>query len=178
MPQTPQKFEDWTPPWAEGEFDADRAAKLIHSLKVDKETLQERVNETASERDQYKNSLDEKSREGESEVDRLKRELADRDTRLAEAGKTSLETMKLRAALKVGLRAEHVNRLVGETEEELEADAKVLLDSFGGQAKQDDENPPPRTRPRPRRTPGDPAPENGDDLTVEQMLAAVPRNAF
>ena len=32
-------FEDWTPPWKEGEFDAEKAAKLIYDLHSDKQTL-------------------------------------------------------------------------------------------------------------------------------------------
>lgn len=175
------KYEDWTPPWGEGEFDAERAKKLIYDLRVDNEIQKERVAEVGTERDsikterdQLKNDIDSKAREGESEVDRLKRELADRDNKLVEAGKTSIETLKLRAALKAGLGEEHVNRLIGSTLEELEADAKTLKKSFGGTGKPDsEEKETPRGRPRPRRNPIDPDPGD-DEMTVDQMIALAP----
>lgn len=172
-------LEDWKAPWevegADQGIDKDRLKRYLYDLQVDKDRLQGSNARLTTERDALKGQLDEKAREGESEADRLKRELAETQQKLEEAGKTSIETLKLRAALKAGLEEKHVNRLVGTTLEELEADAKELKESFGGSGKTPvEEKDTPRGRPRPTRNPADPDPSGEDDLTVEQMLASAP----
>lgn len=168
------KFEDWTRPWKDDEFDADKAAKLIYDLKVDKETLQEKVTTVTGERDQLKSEIDSKAREGESEMDRLKRENEELKGKVESGASASLETMRLRAALKAGLSADHVGRLIGTTQEELDSDAETLKKSFGSSGKQQDDTDP-RGRPKPVRTPGDPDPDSGPDIDVDAELAKLPR---
>lgn len=42
-------FENWTPPWKDGEFDAEKAKKLIYDLHQDKETLFKEIDKKDSE---------------------------------------------------------------------------------------------------------------------------------
>lgn len=170
------KFEDWKAPWeAEGqELDPERVKRLVYDLRVDRETMQDRVTAITQERDQLKDEVDSKKREGESELDAARREKAELQKRLEQAGQASVETLKLRAALKVGLGEEHVKRLVGTTAEELEADAKSLKESFGATGKSEEKEPP-RGRPRPRTTPGDPVDHDDPDIDVDKALDQIPR---
>lgn len=181
------KIEDYKAPW---EIDAsgnpvpdddqnvekDRLKKYIHGLLVDKERLQTTVTTITGERDTLKTEIETKKREGESEEARIKRENEELKKKLEDAGKTSIETMRLRAALKAGLSAEHVDRLIGTTMEELEADAETLKKSFGSNGKSDETDGGPRGRPRPVRTAGDPDPDAGDTtFDLDKAVAAVPR---
>lgn len=189
------KFEDWTPPWGkdDSDFDAEKAKKRIYDLLHDKETLQDKVatveaeRDTAkSERDAAKAAAESKAREGETEVDRLKREngeLQQKVEKIEKAGQEpSIETLQLRVALRKGLDETQAKRLIGKTEAELEADADDLIKSFGFEGAGDDEDDGKGgdgvvRRPRRLHNPADPDPSGRDkDITVEQMLAAVPRS--
>lgn len=67
--------------------------------------------------------------------------------RLTKAEQAAAETLKLRVALRKGLTEVQAKRLVGATEEELEADAEELLASFGGG---EGDKPKPRVSGKPR----------------------------
>lgn len=185
----PEKFEDWTPPWGDGEIDAEKAARLIFGLKKDKVALQTdktslsaRLVETEKDRDAKQAKILEIERKDESETDRLKRENEELKAKAAAPAPgedPKLENARLRLAIKHQLTEDQADRLRGKTPEELEADVPKLLASFGGTGKadEDDEDDTPRRAPR-RRSPGDPDPGSPRESTVDDLLAAIPRSGF
>lgn len=186
MAKLAEKIEDWQAPWetetGENEIDKGRLKRYLYGLLKDKERLQESVTEITGERDELKKAADEKAREGESEADRLKREKQELEQQLAKKSTDSVEVLKLRVALKKGLTEVQARRLVGTNEEELEADADELVASFGGSGKSgegdndgDDKVDPPKRQPRRRSNPGDPNPEAGSDISLEDALSKIPR---
>lgn len=183
MSKLPEKIEDWNAPWesdtGESEVDKGRLKRYLFGLLKDKERLQETVTTVTTERDTLKQEADEKAREGETEVDRLKREKKELEDRLAQTPDKSADVLRLEVALEKGLTAVQAKRLVGATKDELEADAEELIASFGGTGKSGDgdeeENDPPRREPKRRRNPGDPDPDAGADVKLEDALAQIPR---
>lgn len=186
-------LEDWHAPW---ELDADkkiiedeeaqvvdkgRLKKYLYGLLKDKEKLQSSVSTLTTERDEAREKIAEKEREGESEVDRLKRENAELK---ANPPKASIdddpEVLRLKAALEVGLSAKHVGRLNRDlkTFDELVEDAKELQASFGGHSttEGEGEEETPRARPRRASTSVDPAQRSGGgkEVTLEEMVDRVP----
>lgn len=179
MPKMP-KFEEWTPPWGtdDEKLDVEKVKKLVYDLKVDKESLQDRNSALTTERDDFKQKLTEKEREGESEQDKLKRELDEARKKLAEVPSTDVERLKLEVALDKGMTLVQAKRLVGTTKEELESDADELLKSFGGNGKvdnDDDGDEGARRRPRQPRNPADPDPDAARPLDVDKALESIPR---
>lgn len=184
MPKLP-KFEEWTPPWGtdDEQLDVEKVKKLIYDLKADKEHLQGKVSEITTERDDFKQQLEAKEREGESEADKLKRERDEAVAALAAKPDTDVERLKLEVALEKGLTLVQAKRLLGTTKEELAADADDLVKSFGGNGagaededgNEDGEEETPRGRPRQLRNPGDPKPDAGAPLNVDKALESIPR---
>jgi flagellar motility protein MotE (MotC chaperone) len=107
--------------------------------------------------------LAEYARADQSETERMAQDLAEKDSRLA-----SLETenMRLRVALRTGLDSDLVDRLKGESEDEIEEDAKALVSRMAPAPSASDS--PPAARPV-VRTGGDPVP---DEQTPEEEFAA------
>lgn len=139
------KFEDWTPPWGDGEFDADKAARLVYNLHVDKEALQGKVAEVETERQALQGKVDEFETKDLSEIDRLKRENEKLKTEKPASAGESKETIRLRVALEKGLTLAQAKRLAGDTEDELSADADAYLQEHGltgGNRDSEDEKPP------------------------------------
>lgn len=184
------KFEDWQAPWEkhDEEFDPEKGKKFLYSLLeredkalADVAKLTAERDEVAGQRDALQKQIEDKSREGESETERLQREKADLEKQLAEKPKGDpVEVLKLRVALDKGLTLVQAKRLVGETEEELMADADELLASFGGTGnKPEDENEPEdrntvRRLPRRQSNPLDPDDGKGR-FDIDQAIAAIPR---
>lgn len=81
----------------------------------------------AKENSDAANKLAEIEESKKSDLDKLTEA---RDVATSEAGKAKQELARLRVALKKGLTEAQAKRLIGETEEELEADAEELLSSF------------------------------------------------
>lgn len=82
------------------------------------------------------------------------------------------EAARLRVALRKGLTEAHAKRLVGETEEELEADADDLLSTFGSNEEQADKSVP--RKPREELKPGSTnqaEPEAKPSEIAEKVLA-------
>lgn len=172
------KFEDFKAPWEndlkegddpnEVEIDRTKLKRYIYNVLTDKEKAQDKVETLTTERDEAVTKLTEKEREGESETEKLKRERDEAVKKAEKAGEVSVETLKLRVALKKGLTETQAKRLVGSTQEELEADADELLKDFGATSKasddeddDDDGDEAPRVTPRSKtRNPGDPAGES------------------
>lgn len=172
------EYAEYKAPWEKDgrEIDPEKAKKFVYSLLQQNQTLESKVVTVTGERDTLQSKVDEAAREGESETQRLQRELEETKTKLADAGKDSVETIKLRVALEKGLTAVQAKRLVGTTEEELKADADEILESWGGAGKADDEDgdKPPSRQPRRLANAGDPDPD-GDDIDVDKALASIPR---
>ena len=140
------KFEDWKAPWEvdlkEGDeptFDFEKGKRYLYNVLSDKEKLQEKVTSTEAAKADIQKKLDEKLREGESEADRIKRERDELQKKLEDASKTDVEKLKLQVALDKGLTAFQAKRLVGETKEDLEADAEEILQNMGPAKKEKEE---------------------------------------
>jgi hypothetical protein len=157
------KIEDWKAPWEvdlkEGDdpkeaLDLDKLKRYIHGVLGDKERLQDANATLTTEAKSLKDEKAAKEREGETTEARLTRERDEALKKAEEAGKTSVETLKLRVALEKGLTKTQVKRLVGTTEEELSADADELLAEWG---------------------PVDPDRGEGNDDLLRQVPVARPR---
>lgn len=134
------KFEDWKRPWQDGEFDAEKAAKLIYNLHVDKEKLSEARDAAVSDKDKVTKDLEKaqaKVTEFEekdlSEAEKLRREnerlKAAKDApATTPSGDADLRADRLEIALEKGLTKAQAARLVGKTRAELEADADAYIE--------------------------------------------------
>jgi len=81
------------------------------------------------------------------------------------------ELARLRVAMRKGLTEAQAKRLIGATEEELEADADELLESFGG-----DKTPPGKGgKPKERLRSGAAPDEEPDETDPRKLAASVPR---
>lgn len=104
----------------QGDFDADRAKRTIGNLRDSEKKLKAQVAELAAKAQEF-DALKESEK---TELQRLQEQLETERTQ-----RTALERQALRArvALAKALPAELADRLKGETEEELMADADKLL---------------------------------------------------
>lgn len=185
------KFEDYLAPWEVGDdgkpvpeddqaIDKGRLKKYLYGLLTDKSRLQTTVTEVTTERDTLKSKVDEIARKDESETERLKRELAEAQ---ATANKSTEESAEMRAlrlevALEKGLTVVQARRLVGQTKEEMEADADALVESFGGSGKsgEDDSERLPSGRPQRRLvSAGGPGADDSEDIPLDKALDLIPR---
>lgn len=183
----PKKFEDWTPPWSEDEFDASKAAKLVYDLKVDKETLQGKNSNLVTKVNDLQGQLDEVTPEGDEDEKpgKTKAEPKSKDEGKTKVSDSDLWAMKLEVALDKGLTKVQAKRLIGSTVEELAQDADELVKSFGGTGaapedddkKEDEESPVPSRQPRRLNNPGDPNPEEGKAISVEKAMEMIPRTS-
>lgn len=169
QPELPAKVDDWKAPWEvdkdgndipaeDQQLDGPRLKKYLHGLLSDKQRLRTQVNELTEARtdleQQIADATDPKKIEDlQKKVDELKKE------RDAATSGSALETIKLRIALRHGLTEKQASRLVGTTEEELDADAEELVAEFGtkrskkddDEVEVEDEDGPPEPRRAPRR---------------------------
>jgi actin-related protein len=142
MPDLP-KYEDWKAPWEEKgeELDAETAKKLIYNLSKDKENAAKKVAEKdtkiaelTTSNTELQSKVDEHETKNLSEVDRLKRENEQLKKKAEDkpAGpEFDLEKERLRIAVAKRLTESQAKRLVGETREELEADADAYMQEHG-----------------------------------------------
>lgn len=144
MPDLPKKYEDWTPPWKEGEFDADKAGKLIFDLHHDKAKLQVSNQTLTTERDDVAGKLSaseaqvaELQDKDLPEIDRLRKENERLRVVPPKVEKTSggddvaLVTARFEAAMNYGMTTAQAKRLVGSTPEEIAEDAKTYAQEHG-----------------------------------------------
>lgn len=145
MAFTKIKFEDWTPPFTDEEFDADKAKKLIFNLQNDKGALQDSNQTLTEERDAAKAKVTEFETKDLTEVERLKRENEELKKAPPKAA-DDLTAARLEIALEKGLTAAQAKRLQGGTREELEADATSYIEEhgLGGSGGENDGKPPSR----------------------------------
>ena len=102
-------------------FDEARAMELIRKQR---EELKQ-AKKAAGELERYKKLEEERKQAEMSETDRLKAEL---DQMKGELKAKTVRTMQIEVAAKVGIPAALSDRLKGETPEEMEEDAKAILD--------------------------------------------------
>ena len=108
---------------AEDKFDEARAMELIKKLRAEVKELSPKAKKAAE-----LEAADAKRKEAElSEADKLSKKLAEAESRLKHM--EHVENQRA-AAEKVGLPMTFAKRLQGETPEELEADAKEILESL------------------------------------------------
>jgi len=109
---------------------------------------------------------------GKSEQERLTeaRQAAEERAQTAER-----EIARLRVALKKGLTDVQARRLVGDTEDELEADADELLTTFAPAQASDTDLP---SRPRERLRPAARPEATPDETDPAKLVEAIPRSAF
>lgn len=150
MPKLPDKFEDWTPPWNEGEFDAERAAKRIFGVLGDLEKARERASTLSTENETLKKDLQTANDDLEDAKESAGKPGKDPDPELAAENKTlkrqvrelerdkgnvSPETQqeidRLKVGIKLGLTLAQTNRLQGKTFDEIEADAREFASDLG-----------------------------------------------
>lgn len=98
-----------------------------------------------------------------SEVDKL-------NDRIAELEPSTKEAARLRVALRKGLTETQAKRLVGDTEEDLEADADELVAEFA--PPEEDGTPAPARRPQERLRPGA-TPSGEPEKSPEELADAV-----
>ena len=105
-----------------------------------------------------------------SELQKINEKAAESDKAAAHARS---ELLRLRVAMRKGLTEAQAKRLVGETEEELEADADELLVSFGQQKAAGNGGEP--TRPKERLRSGAAPDEEPEETDPRKLAAMVPR---
>ena len=194
MPKLPP-FEEWKPPWAtkkdsdgklvdvpaeEQEVDKDKLARHLYNLLTDKEKAQERVTAVTAERDDFKTKLDAKVREHETAEQKAAREREEAAKKQLSSGQAEKLNLKYDVGAEKGLTLAQAKRLVGDTKEELLADADAFKLEFGDRTGEDgtkdgeDSQGPPRRTPASKHTlnPADPDPDEtkmpsapGDSLT-------------
>lgn len=94
--------------------------------------------------------------------------------RLAELEKQAADLPRLRVALRKGLTEQQAARLVGTTEEELEADADAYLEELGVTSKTDKTDKV-KTRPRTALKGGSKPDDEPDETDPRKLAAAVPK---
>lgn len=175
----PAKVEDWSAPW---EVDADgnvlpaedqnldpaRLKNYLHGLLSDKIRLQGTIDTSAARVEELERSIAEAP--DAAALTAVQTELAQARA-AAEAAKNNPNNalaLKYEIALEKGLTKSQARRLVGDTREEIEADAAELVKDLGGQQQreQTEETEEPAGRVTPRGTftnPADPKPGAGAD---------------
>lgn len=176
----------------EGEFEPARARQLIEKLREEVKSTRSEVAKGAIPDDQVREEMQ------RLRADRalLRRKAADaealakqyEDANKSEAQKLeeratlaeqqaaagTREASRLRVALKKGLTETQAKRLVGDTEEELEADADELLASFITPEDEPGQDPP--RRPRERLRPGAAPSSEPEETDPRKLAALVPRS--
>jgi len=100
--------------------------------------------------------------------------LADSNRALEDrAKKAELDACRMRIAIRKGLTEAQVKRLVGSSEEELEADADELLEAFKAK---DDQTPPAGSRPKEKLRPGAVPDAEPEETDPAKLAASVPRH--
>jgi hypothetical protein len=122
MPEAEVQVMD-APVTTEEPFDKERAMATISKLReAEKQAKKERV-----ELEHLRQLEDARKKAELSETERLKAELAEREQKLKEL---TIKTQQQDIANKIGLPAIFATRIQGETPEEMEADARSMLEAL------------------------------------------------
>lgn len=142
-------FDQWKRPWADGEFDEERAAKRVYDLLKDKETLQDRNATLSTENGELQTKLtaaEDAKTDAEGKLSRAGVADTDKDSKITDLerqvrdlsrdkGKIPPEVQaridRLEVANDFGLTAKDAARLVGATKDELVEDAKEFAARLG-----------------------------------------------
>lgn len=137
MPKPLPAFEDWKAPWenSEEDFDADRAKRFIYDLmneKVRHQNLRDRqkatIAELREEIDAGEGLSSKKERGEDTSKDRASSDAAGQDR---DSSDLAHENDLLKVRLETGLSEKAARRLVGDTYDELLADAKDYMQEHG-----------------------------------------------
>ena len=186
MPKIPAKFEDWTPPWGEGEIDPDVVARLVYNLQLAEQDLTaerkalKTENQTLTEANEVFKAASEES--AKSHDDATKKAVAEVRAELEkerDQAKEELAKVKRESDLKEvriqfpALEEKDLNRLHGDDLDALLEDAKEFAERLAPPAANEDEDPDENVvRRQPRvKTPGDPRPDAGGPIDVDKILA-------
>lgn len=164
-------------PWEKAgtEFDPEKGKAFIHYLTTqafEQQELAAKANAdlatVTSERDEARKKLERAQSANETDIERLTRERDEAKAEAVEAKKPDIEKLKLEVAVEKGLTALQAKRLVGNTKEEIAADADELLKVWapvsteeGGDSGGDGGADPSGTPKSSLRNPGDPRPQEG-----------------
>lgn len=146
MAKLPDKFEDWTPPWDEDDFDADKAARRVFNTEKKLETAKARNAELDTELNEAKTKLvaaeSANSGKNDSEKDAQIATLSQKVQELEAKGRPEDQRTieRLQVANDYGLSAKDAARLVGDDREALEEDAKDLAKRLGISKEDEGEN--------------------------------------
>jgi hypothetical protein len=157
---------------SEEKFDEAKAKAALSKKNSEAANLRKRLKELEPLAKKAKELEDEQK--SESELTEAK------TTAEKEAAEVGREAARLRVALKKGLTETQAKRLVGDNEEELEADADELLASFkpaqeeSREDETEEQQEPPR-RPRERMKPGAVRSAEPDETDPAKLAADVPR---
>lgn len=138
----PEKFEDWTPPWSEGEFDEDRAARLVFQLTRDRDSYKEKTAALRAELDtatEERDTLKDKADSSGANETQVQADLTAAKSRIRELEKAAKEgrpedsdrIARLEVAIEKKLTVSQANRLSGKDKDELLADADAYLEEIG-----------------------------------------------
>lgn len=152
-------------PWGDDkDFNPDKAWKLIENVRGD-------VDKLKKERDALAAKVKAAEDATKSEAQKLEERATNAETKAAAAERT---LARLEVAFEKGLTPAQAKRLVGDTREELSADADELLDTFkvaddgGGK-------PAAGTRPKEDLRPGAAPGSDAEETDPEKLAASVPR---
>lgn len=148
-------------------FDEERAKAKIAKANSEAANLRKRLKEAEKAEAELKKIQDAQKSDAERSADE-KKSLEDK------AAKAEAEVLKLRVALRKGLSDTQAKRLVGTTEDELEADADELLESFKPSDDKDTGKPGGGKPKEALRGGGDPT-EEPEEMDPRKLAAAVPR---
>lgn len=125
--------------------DVEAARKALHTLALDKAKAQDaredalaQVQEVTVERDELQKVVDDKTApDAKAELEKAQTKAAKAED---EAKKATARADRLEVAMEKGLTPAQAKRLVGETKEELEADADEILETFGQPKRNEDDD--------------------------------------
>jgi predicted ribosome quality control (RQC) complex YloA/Tae2 family protein len=153
-------------PWGDDkDFDPEKAWKLIQNVRSD-------VDKLKTERDTLATKVREHEDATKSDTQKLEERASNAESGLSTAQR---ETARLRIALKKNLTETQAKRLVGDTEEELEADADELLASFKDDENDDGDGGGERRTPKPRMRTGAAPSSEAEETDPEKLAEQVPR---
>lgn len=155
------------------ESEADQPVRDWEAEATKWKALARKHEKAAEENADAARRLAEIEQSGKSEQERLAEARQSAEERAASAER---EAARLRVALRRGLNEAQAKRLVGDTEEELEADAEELLATFTPAHPESDTDLP--SRPRERLRPGARPEVTPDETDPEKLAEAIPRSAF
>lgn len=157
-------------PKFDGEFDADRAARLVANLRAelaDAKAAAQKATESLTAREDAEKSDLQKAMDRIASLEK-------------ENAKVSMKAARIQAAAKHNLPDDLAEFLTGETEAEIEAKAESLA-KFAGQSKSDettDDKTQVPGKPKPRLVPGHESSESTGDFDPHAIAKAVSDTGF